>query len=122
MLHKPIDRELRIEKTRFRQSRLCPSVVPLRSLRTRQKSIGNKGSEPCVNRSLKFRNCPVKPTTKNLANDQGCVPDAEKWIAGAQGEGLFDMCNRLFAESSGASAWPIAKYAYAALGSRATAL
>jgi hypothetical protein len=53
-LLQPIDRELRDEATRLRQSELCLGVVPLRGLRPCQKSIGNKGSEPCINRSLKF--------------------------------------------------------------------
>ena len=83
MLHKPTDRELRNEATGFRQSEFRLGIVPLRGLRPCQKSVGNKGSEPSVNRSLKFRNSRVKPTTKNLANAEVHVPDTDKWIAGA---------------------------------------
>jgi hypothetical protein len=63
--------------------RFAVSIVPLRSLSSRQKDVGKIGPEPCINSSLILRNRRVKPTQASLANAQGGVPEAADRIARA---------------------------------------
>jgi hypothetical protein len=120
MLRRPFDGELRIEATRLSQRDFRPPVIPPRGLRCRQIGVGIKNPVAGVNCSFKLFNRRVKPMPANLGNAQGRMPDAAQWIAGAQREGLFDMRNG--SQRSVLPAWAIAKYPYAALGSRATAI
>ena len=115
---KTFDRELRVETTGFCQSEFRLGVVPLRGLKSRQKGIGNERSVPCVNCSLKLHNRRVTPTQAISASAQHHVPDAAEWSRGLRPNACLICPIDCSQRPRLNSAWPIAEYAYAALGSR----